>query len=236
MKHFAFEIKSGSFNDTTGEFEGFASVYGNEDFYGEVVDPGAFKRTLDHKNYTTPLLWQHDSTCPIGVAKYADSPVGLRVMGSINLAVEKGREAYALLKQKAINGLSIGFETVQDAMDGAVRHLKEVSLWETSVCTFPANTEAIVTAVKSAGEFEADLTSVIGWVAVHGDKKRTVNPEILEKAISALTSLRAKAIPATDPAPDGHSAVPGAVAEPDHDAEELKALVVEFRKTISDRR
>ena len=82
---------------------------------------------------------------------------GLRVKGKLCLEVDKGKEAHALLKMGALNGLSIGFISKQWAYDREteVRTLTEVDLWEVSLVTFPANDKARVTNVKSADELYA---------------------------------------------------------------------------------
>lgn len=139
-----------------GVFEGYGSMFGNVDAYGDVVVRGAFSNFLnanpDPKG--VKLLWQHDSSQPIGVYKqiYEDEK-GLVVIGQLLInEVPKAREAYALLKAGAINGLSIGFsinpEGATIGQDG-VRYLKDLKLWEISIVTFPANRAANVESVKS---------------------------------------------------------------------------------------
>jgi len=51
-----------------GEFEGYASVFGNEDSYGDIIEPGAFAKTLKEHgdDNPIPILWQHDTYAPIG--------------------------------------------------------------------------------------------------------------------------------------------------------------------------
>src|SRR2546426_564387 len=59
------------------------------------------------------MLWQHDADEPIGVwTEMAEDAKGLRVKGQLCLDTARGKEAYALLKMGALNGLSIGFCTV----------------------------------------------------------------------------------------------------------------------------
>jgi hypothetical protein len=77
---------------------------------------------------------------------------GLFVKGTLNLEVQAAREAYALMKQGAISGLSIGFRSLAESIDKetGVTHLTRVKLYEVSIVTFPANTEATISSVKSA--------------------------------------------------------------------------------------
>jgi len=84
------------------------------------------------------------------------------VKGRLLLDVQKGMEAYALLKNGALDGMSIGYRTIaaSDEADGRVRALEEVELFEISLVTFPMNERATVTGVKSIKtirEFEKAL-------------------------------------------------------------------------------
>lgn len=147
-----FEIKA---LGADGVFEGYGSVFGVKDSYGDIVVPGAFSESLaaHRKAGTMPaLLWQHDSDEPIGayIEMYEDN-VGLFVKGQLALKTEGGNDAYELLKLKAISGLSIGYVTEEEETDrvAGVTKLTKLSLWEVSLVTFPANTSARVSAVKS---------------------------------------------------------------------------------------
>ena len=72
--------------------------------------------------------------------------------------VQRAKEARALMKAKAVNGLSIGFMSKQWSYDrdSEVRTLTEVDLWEVSLVTFPANRASRITGVKAAAE---DITT-----------------------------------------------------------------------------
>lgn len=140
----------------SGEFEGHGSVFGVEDSYGDIVAPGAFTRSLtEHRAAGTmpALLWQHDSSQPIGVyTDMKEDAAGLYVKGKLLTETAKGREAHALLKAKALRGLSIGFMTRQSDFDEVtqIRTVRDVDLWEVSLVTFPAQRLANVEAVKSS--------------------------------------------------------------------------------------
>jgi len=149
-----FEIKAVEDN---GVFEGFGSVFGNVDSYKEIVAPGAFAESLagwKAAGRLPPILWQHRSGEPIGpYLSMEEQAVGLHVKGQLLVDdVQRAKEARALMKAKAVNGLSIGFVTREDAYDRVtgIRTLKKVDLWEVSVVTFPANPAAQISSVKSA--------------------------------------------------------------------------------------
>lgn len=150
-KGFKFNLKQ---IDEQGIFEGYAAVFGNEDLVGDIIEPGAFSKTLQ-ENPKMPILWQHNPAEPIGVTLAAtEDGKGLRVQGQLNLETTRGREAYALLKQGALKGLSIGYDTIKEAWDGTIRRLKEIRLWEWSLVTFPANPMAQVEGIKSVVPYQ----------------------------------------------------------------------------------
>lgn len=139
----------------TRTFEGYGSVFGVLDSYADIVAPGAFKRSLKEAKAAgrmPALLWQHDPSSPIGVYEsMGEDATGLYVKGRLS-DTQLGREAYTLLKDGALSGLSIGFTTRKSKVDNesGVRTLTDVQLWETSLVTFPANDAARVTGVKAA--------------------------------------------------------------------------------------
>ena len=143
-----------------GAFQGYGSVFNTLDSYRDIVVKGAFTKTIEkHKseNSMPALLWQHEHTSPIGVWKsMEEDDHGLLLDGQLALETQKGREAHALMKMRAVKGLSIGFAVPKGGEEfddeKRVNIIKQVDLWETSVVTFPANRDAQVTAVKSALE------------------------------------------------------------------------------------
>lgn len=139
-----------------GTFTGYASVFGNVDSYGDVVMPGAFLASIaawQGKGRMPAFLWQHDSREPIGViTALREDTSGLVMDGRIAIDTTRGKDAYALMKMQAINGLSIGYSTDVAEMDSVTKVYKliQLSLWEVSLVTFPANDLARVTTVKGA--------------------------------------------------------------------------------------
>lgn len=157
-KHAAFELKKAP--DETGVFEGYASVFDVVDLGADVVKAGAFAKSLA-SGRKVKMLWQHDMSDPIGVwSELREDAKGLWVKGRLIPEVRKGSEAIALLKAGAIDGLSIGYRTIEAERDGAIRNLTQVELHEISIVTSPMLPAATVTAIKSAAterEFEAFL-------------------------------------------------------------------------------
>ena len=69
----------------SGEFEGYGSVFGVEDSYGDVVIRGAFAVSLakwKEKSRLPAMLWQHNMSEPIGIyTEMREDDVGLYVKG-----------------------------------------------------------------------------------------------------------------------------------------------------------
>jgi HK97 family phage prohead protease len=141
--------------DANGVFEGYASLFGEADLGKDVVMPGAFSDSLRKRGATgVRLLWQHDPGQPIGRwLLIAEDRRGLRVRGKLNLAVERAREIHALMREGAVDGLSIGFrvERARAERPTGLRRLEKLDLWEISVVTFPMLPDARVETVKTAG-------------------------------------------------------------------------------------
>lgn len=137
--------------DTTGVFAGYGSVFNLIDSQRDMVLPGAFLDSLRAHAWGVKLLWQHDAKEPIGVIEeLREDDQGLYVRGRLLMDIARAREAYALLKEGVVSGLSIGYSPVRYRIDpdSGVRLLAKVDLWEISLVTFPANDAARVTVVK----------------------------------------------------------------------------------------
>jgi HK97 family phage prohead protease len=138
--------------DAEGRFSGYASLFGIPDLGRDVVLPGAFATSLAKRGADgVRLLWQHDPGEPIGRwLTIAEDRRGLRVVGALNLAVGRAREVHALMRDGAIDGLSIGYRVVRSKTDprAGLRRLAEIDLWEISVVTFPMLPQARIGDVK----------------------------------------------------------------------------------------
>jgi HK97 family phage prohead protease len=146
-----------------GSFEGMLSPYGNVDGQNDVVDRGAYAKTLDEHGNTVPMLWQHKTDTPIGELTLEDRPEGLWCKGQLLMADPVALRAYLYIKARIVKGLSIGFTAVKDTVENGIRHLKEIRLYEGSVVTFPANEQALIATVKgleAKDDFNEELAEI----------------------------------------------------------------------------
>ncbi len=154
------------------KIEGYASLFGLPDQGGDIVQRGAYGRSLERlraRGGSVKMLWQHDPAQPIGVwDEIFEDERGLYVKGRLLLEVGRAREAAALIEAGAIDGLSIGYRTIAAEKDAkGQRLLAELELWEVSLVTFPMLREARVAAKGESLEAETwrDLAQALSSAA-----------------------------------------------------------------------
>ena len=137
-----------------GSIEGYASVFGGVDSYGDTIEKTAFDNVI--KTGQKPLMfYQHNRwSIPIGIwEEMSVDEKGLKVKGRLNLELAEAREVYSALKFGSLNGMSIGFRMKDkdyEYDDEDICHIKNISeLLEISIVNFPADKEARIDAVKS---------------------------------------------------------------------------------------
>jgi HK97 family phage prohead protease len=149
FKSIKFETKAIDDN----KFEGYASFFNNIDAYDDIIEKGAFKKTIAENRNRIKVLWQHDSSEPIGIPEelYEDEN-GLYVKAKISMT-DTGKKAMTLIKDGVITEMSIGYDVMKDDYkmlgNRRVRLLKEVRLWEFSPVTFAANEKAKIMKMRS---------------------------------------------------------------------------------------
>lgn len=151
--------------DGSGIFEGYASVFGNVDSYGDKVMPGAFTKSLA-KSFPNggagiPCYWSHRMDDPEFILGKTVSAVedehGLKVRVSLDLDNPKAAAAYRALQAGAVNQMSFAYEVLDShfipekgAKFGGVNELRELNIFEVSVVQIGANTATSIDMVKSA--------------------------------------------------------------------------------------
>jgi len=142
-----------SYDAEQGIFEGYGAVFGNVDDGKDIIEQGAFTKTIAEgmSSRRIKLLTQHqDYNLPIGVPlELREDANGLWVRGKIS-DTAMGRDIKTLLKDGVMTELSIGYDAlVFDIDQSGVRHLREVKLWEISLVTWAMNPLAVITDYKS---------------------------------------------------------------------------------------
>lgn len=142
-----------------GTIKAYASVFGNIDSYGDVVEKGAFARSIkewEDSGDTLPLLWGHNTSDPDynigGVKSAVEDDHGLLIEAEFDMDNPKAAQVYRLCKGRRVRDLSFAFD-IADAGEGKVddrpvRMLKDLNLYECSIVPYGANSETSIVAVK----------------------------------------------------------------------------------------
>ena len=143
--------------------DGYFAVFGGRyqlwDKAEETIDEGAFH--LDRDTDVRALV-NHDTTLVIGrttagtLNLFVDQ-IGLGGSIEINEADQDAVNAWERVKRRDVTQCSFGIEILDEEMvvrdDGmTVWHLKDVKLYEVSICTFPAYEDTAVQARKNEVE------------------------------------------------------------------------------------
>lgn len=152
-KAFSFELESA--DESTGEFSGYAAVFGNRDSGNDIIEKGAFAKTIVEDFHRIKILALHnDCWLPVGKPiELREDDRGLFIKGKIS-DTSMGRDIRTLLKDGVLNELSIGYGAVEFDYDSKqdIRHLREIKLWEVSIVTWAMNDQARVEEVKAMVE------------------------------------------------------------------------------------
>lgn len=140
------------FDEAKGTFEGYASVFGGLDSYGDTILPGAYKDTLATRTSPVAMYFNHvsrrfDLPAKIGVWNdMHEDQKGLRVSGQLTKGHPIADAVLASMKSGALSGLSIGYTVPQggSSKDGSVRKLSKINLFEVSAVDDPADASALI--------------------------------------------------------------------------------------------
>jgi len=147
------DVKSGT---VTGYFAGF----GNVDSDGDMITPGAFKKSINERgpdgvNRIAHLL-QHDTYQPLAKPHVLQEDSKGLYFESTIAGTTYGKDALLLYEAGVYNEHSVGFQTItserMESGTGIYYELREVKLWEGSTVTWGANSETPFIGFKSAGK------------------------------------------------------------------------------------
>lgn len=177
------------------KFEGYASYFNNIDSYDDIIERGAFKKTISENRGRIKVLWQHDAAEPIGIPEdmYEDDS-GLYVKAKISMT-DTGKKAMTLIRDGVVTEMSIGYDVLKDEYkmmgNRRIRMLKEVRLWEFSPVTFAANDKAKIMKMRSLLENikRDNIDSVLSYIkSLEGQPQSTddIEPNMIIEMIKKL--------------------------------------------------
>ena len=155
-KNLDFEIKS----EADGTFVAYGSTFGNVDLVGDIVQKGAFTKSLAKTGAQgVKMFLQHNSNDIIGkYTKIYEDEKGLVIEGKFYLGdIQKANETHFLMKQGEITQFSIGYSIPKGgkSFDGKGNtKLDVIDLHEISPVTYACNPEAELVGVKNLSKCE----------------------------------------------------------------------------------
>lgn len=143
-----FEVKFDAGEDEY-RFAGYASVFNGVDSYGDMIAPGAYRKTLKGRERPVQLRWNHYGPVIGKWITLKEDDRGLYVEGELTRGHSMAEDAWALLKHGAVSGLSIGYRVMKWEQKDDHVLLKEIELIEISVVEEPADNAARVSEMKA---------------------------------------------------------------------------------------
>jgi HK97 family phage prohead protease len=186
-----FEVKDNQEEDYY-HLNGYGSTFGNVDRVNDVVEKGAFKKSL--KKRMPKLLFGHESRdVPVGIIdsiKEDDNGLIFEARMPKNDAFVRDR-IMPQIKIGSLNSFSIGYTIDVSEIDNktGIRKLKEISLFEISIVTFPANEKATLQAFKNIEE-AVESEEVIKPEEVIESENATDEAKLKKDCIDNIDSIR----------------------------------------------
>jgi uncharacterized protein len=152
------DLSDGAIKDVDtvkGIVTGYFSVFGNKDSDGDIVIPGAYKKTIkengpDSERPRILHLYMHNAEKPLAKPTVLkEDKKGLYFESQIS-QTQLGKDVIQLYQDKVLTEHSIGYNIVKREVDEKTETQKliELKLWEGSTVSWGANMDALVATVK----------------------------------------------------------------------------------------
>ena len=208
----SFEMKA----DDAGRIAGYFSTYEKTpDSYGDIIEPGAFTKTIEARRETGhpfPLCWNHDFSAVIGAVEVSEKEKGPYCEGGF-IDTQQAQDVRKMCQSGAVYQFSFAYDvlkrrdpTAEEAKSGVLNVLQEVEVFEISVVTVPANSNAQITEVKTAAEPETKQGRRNSKKDEDVLKDAVTQLETCIKALNSLIEDGAEDNPAEEPAGDAEDA------------------------------
>jgi HK97 family phage prohead protease len=200
-----------------GEFTAIVSAFGNEDSQGDIVEKGAFAKTLAEwtlKGRPIPVVWSHQFNDPDSfLGEYTaaeETDKGLQLTGLLDLDHAKSARVYNLMKRGvivefSISGLVRDYELIEkdEESDGwwmPPMLIKDIDLWEAGPCFKGANAETELISIKSDGTLRPVRKEGRVLAQKHVDALKDAHSKLGEIIAAADASPEAKEAAEEQPA------------------------------------
>jgi len=171
---------------------GYGAYFNNVDSYGDIIERGAFSKTLIERKGRIAFCYQHDIWNPIGkIEEIYEDDKGLKVVVKLSAANE---DIQTKVKEGILKEMSIGYRTINsrsEVQNGIeVNLLSEIKLIEISLVTVAANPLAVIESMKAEEKtnyIEQEFDRVLAIV-----KNEQINFEIqkLKSLVFGLTPAK----------------------------------------------
>ena len=130
---------------------GWAATFGNIDSGGDVIQPGAFTKTLQDRKGRIAFCYQHEIDEPIGnILVLEERPKGLWIEVMLSASEE---DIQTKIKEGILKEMSIGYCVINSNITNLngveITNLTEIKLYEISLVTIAMNEMAVVDGMKS---------------------------------------------------------------------------------------
>lgn len=217
-------------DEGNGTIEGYASTWVREpDSYGDIVKAGAFSRTLkewQESGRPIPFLWAHemnDLNAFIGSAKADEDDYGLHFVAEFDGTPEAQR-VRELYKDGRLSKFSFAYDVLDEGPveleDGRkANELRDLTIYEISAVTIPANDTAEVISVKD------------GNVSVKiGKRNSKADEDVIRQAITLLQGV----LDADEPTEGEDEPEANEASEEQMESNPEKARLLEYIKSMED--
>lgn len=189
-----FEIKSVVEDNNEMFIEGYGAVFGNVDGGNDIIDKGAFTKTISENRDRIAFCYQHDIYNPIGkIDEISEDEYGLKIRVRVS---DSEDDIKTKIRENILKEMSIGYSTIKSDYNSEtdIRHLKELKLWEVSLVTLAMNPLAVITSMKADEQktfLESEFDRVI---AIETNKNKKFDLLKLKSLILSLPQEQAQEV------------------------------------------
>lgn len=170
--------------------KGYFSIFGNEDADKDIIEPGAYEKTI-RENMRIKHLYQHDPRMPLsgvkkGTLKVWEDTTGLAFESQIS-DTSIGRDVVKLYEDGVVDEHSVGIQVMKSKKRGGIRYISEVKLWEGSTVTWGANSSALMTEIKMTSMLKAlkkgnyENEEIFDLLEIYIAQQEALKPELKEE-------------------------------------------------------
>jgi HK97 family phage prohead protease len=186
------EFKSVSIDNISEEennelvIEGYGAWFGNEDNAGDIIQKGAFTKTLKENEGRIAFCYQHDIYNPIGkIEEIKEDDKGLYVKVRISDAED---DIKTKIREGILREMSIGYNTIKSMYNEItnIRTIIEAKLWEVSLVTIACNDMTVITGMKSIEHRDSIIELVEKMFAIEQNRNKKFELLKLKSLIQSM--------------------------------------------------